>query len=369
MSDFKKILVINFGSTSTKIGIFHDEEPVITKSFDHGTDDYPAKFANLVEHRAFAEGLIERFVSENGYQLEDFDAFVARGGAQVFIQSGAYLINDIMYDDTFRFGGDSHPGKLGTQISHGFSQKFGKPAYIVNGPSVDEFNELARVTGLRDIYRQSRIHTLNQKEVAYRYARENNLKYTDLNLIICHIGGGISVTAHKKGKMVDSNDIIEGEGPMSPTRAGALPVIPLLRMAYSGKYSEMELILRNVKTGGLIDHLGTADLREAETRIAEGDHYVEVVVDSMIYQIGKTAGSMAVALGGKIDAILITGGMAKSPRLISVLSEWISWLGPISVYPGEFEMQGLASGIMRVLRGEEEAHEYTGVDVWTGFER
>ncbi len=369
MSDFKKILVINFGSTSTKLGIFHDEEAVLTRSFDHGTEDYPGKFANLVEHREFAEVLIERLLDENGYRLEDFDVFVARGGAQVFIQSGAYLINQIMYDDTFKFGGDSHPGKLGTQISYGYSQKYGKPAYIVNGPSVDEFDEVARITGLSDIYRQSRIHTLNQKEVAYRYARENNLNYTDLNLIVCHIGGGISVTAHKLGKMVDSNDIIEGEGPMSPTRAGALPVLPLLRMAFSGSYTEKELILRTVKSGGLIDHLGTADLREAEKQIAEGDHYAQVVVDAMIYQIAKMAGSMAVVLKGKVDAIIITGGMAKSQRLLEILSEWISWLGPIVVYPGEFEMQGLASGIMRVLRGEEEVHEYTGVDVWAGFDR
>jgi butyrate kinase len=369
MSDTNKILVINFGSTSTKIGVFHNEEPVFTVSYDHGTEKYPGKFANLVEHRAFAEELIEQLLADNGYKLEDFDVFVARGGAQVFIESGAYLINDSMYEDTFKFGGDSHPGKLGTQISYGYSQKYGKPAYIVNGPSVDEFDELARITGLHDIYRQSRIHTLNQKEVAYRYAKENGLNYADLNLIVCHIGGGISVTAHKQGRMVDSNDIIEGEGPMSPTRAGALPVLPLLRMAFSGEYTEIELILRTVKTGGLIDHLGTADLREAEKRISEGDHYAQVVVDSMIYQIAKEAGSMAVALDGKIDAILVTGGMAKSPRLIEILSSRLSWLGPIAVYPGEFEMQGLASGIMRVLCGEEEAHKYTGVDVWIGFDR
>jgi butyrate kinase len=369
MSDATKILVVNFGSTSTKIGVFEDEAPVFTKSYDHGAEGYPAKFVNLVEHRAFAEGLIERLLDDNGYKLADFDVFVARGGAQVFIESGAYLINQVMYDDTFKFGGDTHPGKLGTQISFGYSQKYGKPAYIVNGPSVDEYDDLARITGFKDIFRQSRIHTLNQKEVAYRYAKENSLDYKELNLIICHIGGGISVTAHKKGLMVDSNDIIGGEGPMSPTRAGALPVLPLLQMAFSGDYQEIELILRAVKTGGLADHLGTADLREAERRIAEGDEYAQTVVDAMIYQIAKTAGSMAVVLNGKVDAILVTGGMAKSERLVRILSDWISWIAPISVYPGEFEMQGLASGIMRVLRGEEEAHHYTGVDVWTGFDR
>jgi butyrate kinase len=302
-------------------------------------------------------------------ELTDFDVFVARGGAQVFIKSGAYLINDIMYEDTFKIGGESHPGKLGTQICYGYSQKYHKPAYIVNGPSVDEFCDEARLTGLHDIMRQSRIHTLNQKEVAHRYARENGLKYDEINLIVCHMGGGISVTAHKQGKMIDSNDIIEGEGPMSPTRAGMLPVLPLLKMAYSGKYTIDELALRTVKTGGMMDHIGTDDLRKAEAMINEGDKYAKVVVESMFYQIAKQAGAMAVALDGKVDAILFTGGMAKSQMLVEYLTNKLSWIAPISSYPGDFELQGLASGIVRVLSGEEEAHEYTGVDVWTGFER
>jgi butyrate kinase len=217
--------------------------------------------------------------------------------------------------------------------------------------------------------RQSRIHTLNQKEVAHRYAREHGLTYKGLNLIVCHMGGGISVTAHKNGRMVDSNDIIEGEGPMSPTRAGMLPVLPLLRLAYSGQFTHEELLLRTVKTGGLIDHIGTDDLRVAEQMIADGDAYAKVVVESMFYQIAKQAGAMAAVLDGKVDAILFTGGMAKSQRLVDYLTNKLSWIAPIFSYPGEFELQGLASGIMRVVRGEEEAHEYTGVDVWTGFDR
>jgi butyrate kinase len=369
MSDAPRILVINFGSTSTKIGIFAGEDAVFTKSFDHGADEYPGKFTDLAAHRAFAEDLIAKVAAERGYRMEDFDLFVARGGGQVFVESGAYLINDVMYEDTKRIGGDRHPGKLGTQISYGYSQKYGKPAYIVDAPSTDEFDDVARPTGLHEIYRQSRVHTLNHKEVAHRYAREYNLKYKEINLIVCHVGGGISVAAHKRGRIVDSNDIIEGEGPMSPTRAGALPVLPLLELAYSGEYTHEELVLRTVKTGGLIDHLGTADLREAEARIADGDSYARVIVESMFYQIAKQAGAMAAVLDGMVDAILVTGGMAKSKILVDYLTEKLSWIAPLSVYPGEFEMQGLASGIMRVLRGEEEVHEYTGIDVWTGFDR
>lgn len=369
MSEAPLILVINFGSTSTKLGVFEGEGLVASESFDHGTGTYPKEFADLVEHRAFAEGLIEKWLAEKGYELEDFDVFVARGGAQVFIESGAYEINDIMYEDTFRFGGDSHPGKLGTQISYGYSQKYGRPAYIVNAPSVDEFDDVARITGFKDIMRQSRIHTLNHKEVAHRYAREHGRTYSDLNLIVCHMGGGVSVAAHKKGRMVDSNDIIEGEGPMTPTRSGTLPVLPLLRMAYSGDYTFDELLLHSVKTGGMMDHIGTDDLRKAEQMITDGDSYAKVVVESMLYQIAKQAGSMAVVLGGRVDAILFTGGMAKSSMLVDYLTERLSWIAPVFNYPGEFELQGLASGIMRALRGEEEAREYTGIDVWTGFDR
>jgi butyrate kinase len=367
--DAPLILVINFGSTSTKIGVFKGEEAQFSKSYDHGSAEYPKRFADLVEHRAFAEQLIDKLLEQQGYTLADFDVFVARGGAQVFIESGAYAINKVMYEDSLRIGGDHHPGKLGTQICYGYSQSLNKPAYIVNAPSVDEFDEVARLTGLHDIMRQSRIHTLNQKEIAHRYAREHGLKYQELNLIVCHMGGGISVTAHKQGRMVDSNDIIEGEGPMSPTRAGMLPTLPLLRLAFSGEYTLDSLIMRCIKTGGMMDHLGTDDLREAERRIETGDAYAKVVVESMFYQIAKQAGAMAAVLDGQVDAILFTGGMAKSDMLVEYLTGKLSWIAPIFNYPGEFELQGLASGIVRVLQGEEEAHEYTGVDVWTGFER
>lgn len=368
MSNIPLMLVINFGSTSTKLGIFKGEEVVSHESFDHGTDKYPKHFSDLVAHREFAERLIESWVGRQNYALKDFDLFIGRGGAQVFIKSGAYMINEIMYEDTKNIGGDSHPGKLGTQISYGYSQKYNKPAYIVNGPSVDEFQDVARLTGLKDIMRQSRIHTLNQKEVAYRYAHDQHLDYKDLSLIVCHMGGGISVTAHQKGRMIDSNDIIEGEGPMSPTRSGMLPVLPLLRLAYSGDYTFEDLLIRSVKTGGMIDHIGTDDLRKAEQMIADGNSYAKTTVESMFYQIAKQAGAMAVVLYGKVDAILLTGGMAKSQALVDYLTQRLAWIAPIYSYPGEFELQGLASGIMRVLRGEEEAHEYTGVDVWTGFE-
>jgi len=363
----RKIFCVNFGSTSTKIGAFIENDPIFLKSYDHGQDGYPKKFTDLKAHQAFAEELFASVLESYNLKLEDFDYFVSRGGAQVFIQSGAYKINERMYEDTFHIGNDAHPGKLGPRIAYGYSKKYGKPAYIVNGPSVDEYIDIARITGYKDVFRRGRIHTLNQKEVAYRYSQQIGKDYRELNLIVCHMGGGVSITAHRNGRMIDSNDIIEGEGPMSPTRCGAIPVMSLLELAFSGKYSKDDLILRTVKNGGLMAHLGTGDLREVEMRIANGDEYAKIVRDAMIYQMAKWVGSMAVALDGKVDAILFTGGMSKSKNLVEDLSQRVSWLGEIHVFPGEFETQALASGLIRVLDGKDDEHEYTGEDVWKGF--
>lgn len=363
-----RILCLNFGSTSTKMALFEDDKAIFTENFTSDTEAYP-RFPDLVSHEKFAKELIKKVLADHGFTLADIDIFAARGGAQVFIESGAFPINEIMYEDTNRIGGQRHPGKLATRIAHDFSLEYGKEAYVVNVPSVDEFDDISRITGLSDVYRASRIHTLNQKEVAYRYAKKIGKNYKDLNLIVCHIGGGISVTAHKKGRMVDSNDIIEGDGPMTPTRSGALPLMPVIEMAYSGKYEKEELIGRMVKKGGLLDHLGCDDMRKIEVMIKGGDEYAKLVVDSMIYQIAKYAGSMAVTLGGKIDAIIFTGGLAKSAYVVEGLKKWISWLGQIEVIPGEFEMEALAAGVLRVKNGEEEARTYTGESVWNCFKR
>ncbi|MDR1299522.1 MAG: butyrate kinase, partial [Oscillospiraceae bacterium] len=347
---------------------FNRKEPVFKVSYDHGQDGYPKKFANLAEHEAFATDLIKSVVAENGFSMTDFDVFVARGGGMVYTKSGAYLINDVLIRDTDRIGGDRHPGKLGVRICRAFSKEYGKDAYTVNGPSVDEYDDVARLTGVSEILRTSHIHTLNQKEVAYRYAESVGKRYDGLNLIVCHIGGGISVTAHRKGAMVDSTDIIEGDGPKSPTRAGSLPAIPLIELCYSGKYEKEELILKIVKTGGLTGLLGTDDLREVLRRIESGDSFAKTVYETMVYQIVKCAGAMAAALNGEVDAVLFTGGMSKSTQLVGALTERLSWIAPAAVFPGEFEMEGLAAGVMRIVDGAETAHEYIGVDVWAGFE-
>lgn len=362
------ILCLNFGSTSTKMAVFENDKEIWSKNFTPGTGEYP-KFKTIREHQAFAKELIPKELEKLGLRLEDIDIFAARGGAQVFIESGAYSINQRMFDDTDKFGGDSHPGKLATRICFEYGRDYNKPAFIINGPSVDEYQDVARMTGLPEIYRQSRIHALNQKEVGYRYAAKVGKKYNELNLLVLHLGGGISVTAHEKGRMIDSNDIIEGEGPMTPTRAGMLPTLPLLRLAYSGEYPDFpSLMLKLIKKGGLTAHLGTDDVREVEKMIADGDEYAKMVLDTMVYQIAKTAGEMAVALHGQVDQIIYTGGIAKGNYVTDELDKYLSWIAPSTKIPGEFEMEALAAGALRVMNGEEKAKEYTGVDVWTGFD-
>jgi butyrate kinase len=256
---------------------------------------------------------------------------------------------------------------LAAQICDLYAKDYGGAAYIVNPPDVDEYEEIARVSGLSDIFRCSHTHALNQKEIALRYSKSINADYRNINLIVCHIGGGISVTAHKRGRMADGNDIIRGEGPMTPTRAGSLPSMDLLELCFSGKYSEKQLRDRFSKMGGLIDHLGTADAREIEERIAGGDAHAKWIYEAMFYQIAKDIGACAAALQGDVNAILLTGGISNSRYATAFIESYVCWIAPVVVMAGEFEMEALAAGALRVVRGREEARVYTGEPVWIGF--
>jgi butyrate kinase len=292
---------------------------------------------------------------------------VGRGGGLVAVKGGAYLVTDRLLEDARKGMAGQHPAQLASQICALYLKEYGGKAYIVNAPDVDEYDEIARVSGLKDIFRQSHTHALNQKEIAIRYCEANGLLYDATNLILAHIGGGISVTAHHNGKMIDGNDIIKGEGPMTPTRAGTLPTLDLMKMCYSGKFSEKEMKDRLSKNGGLIDHLGTADAREIEKRIGDGDGYARIVYDAMIYQIAKNIGSCAVTLQGKVEAIILTGGISNSKYMTDRIKEYTHWITKVVVMPGEFEMEALAAGALRVAQGKETAHEYDGIPVWTGF--
>ncbi len=361
-----KVFAINPGSTSTKIAMFEGDKEVFSKNVSHDAEKLK-EFKEISDQFDYRKETILKELAEAGQTLEGVDAFSARGGGLVNVEGGVYKIGEKLLEHARTCYTVKHPATLGAQLADAFAKEYGGVAFVVNPPDVDEFTDVARVTGLKGVYRESRIHALNQKEIGIRYAAKLGKKYEDLNLIICHIGGGISVTAHNHGKMVDSNDIANGDGPMAPTRCGQLPVKDVVTMCYSGKYTEKEMREKITKTGGLVDHLETSDAREVTEMIKNGNQYAKLIYDAMIYEIGKTAGSMAAVLCGKVDGIIFTGGISHDKYVVEKLTEMLSFIAPNTVMAGEFEMEALAAGAVRVLSGEEEAKTYTGIPVWNGF--
>lgn len=361
-----KVFAINPGSTSTKIAMFEGDKEVFSKNVSHDAEKLK-EFKEISDQFDYRKETILKELAEAGQTLEGVDAFSARGGGLVNVEGGVYKVGEKLLEHARVGYTVKHPATLGAQLADAFAKEYGGVAFVVNPPDVDEFTDVARVTGLKGIYRESRIHALNQKEIGIRYAAKLGKKYEDLNLIICHIGGGISVTAHNHGKMVDSNDIANGDGPMAPTRCGQLPVKDVVTMCFSGKYTEKEMREKITKTGGLVDHLGTSDAREVTEMIKNGNQYAKLIYDAMIYEIGKTAGSMAAVLCGKVDGIIFTGGISHDKYVVEKLTEMLSFIAPITVMAGEFEMEALAAGAIRVLSGKEEAKTYTGIPVWNRF--
>jgi butyrate kinase len=363
-----RLLAINPGSTSTKVALFENDKELFSVNVSHEAAKLK-EFREISDQFPYRKETILAELAKDNISLQGVDAFVGRGGGLVGLEGGTYTVNETLLHHS-RIGLTvKHPATLGSQLAHDFATTYGGKAFVVNPPDVDEFDLIARVSGLSDVPRESRTHALNQKEVAIRYAKEVGKRYEDLNLVISHIGGGVSVTAHRKGRMVDSNDIVNGDGPMAPTRAGALPATAIIKMCYSGKYTEKEMYDRITKNGGLVDHLGTSDIREVQERIKKGDSYAKLIYDAMIYQICKNIGAYAVVLKGKVDAIILTGGIANDAYLVEQVTDRVKFIAPVKVYAGEFEMEALASGAFRVLTGQEQPKTYTGVMVWNGFER
>ncbi len=367
MSKEYKVFAINPGSTSTKIAMFINDTCVFSRNVSHDAEKLK-EFAEISDQFDYRKETILAELAGAGQTLENVDAFSARGGGLVNVEGGVYTVGEALLNHARTCFTVKHPATLGAQLADAFSREYGGQAFVVNPPDVDEFIDEARMTGLKGIYRESRIHALNQKEIGIRFAVGKGKRYSEMNLIICHIGGGISVTAHRQGKMIDSNDIANGDGPMAPTRCGQLPVKDVISLCYSGKYTEKEMRDKTTKTGGLVDHLGTSDAREVGKMIKEGNSYAKLVYDSMLYEIGKTAGAMAAVLKGKVDAVILTGGISYDPYVTEYLTDMLSFIAPVEVMAGEFEMEALAAGAIRVLKGEEEAKTYTGKPVWNGFD-
>ncbi len=355
--DSHTILAVNPGSTSTKIAVFRDNDEIMTDTQRYDTSVIQ-QFKGIMDQEDFRYEEILKALRAHHISLDDLDCVVGRGGLLRPIPGGTYAVGVAMLDDlrSCRYG--AHASNLGAPLALRLGG--GKPAYIVDPVVVDEMVPEARLSGHPDIPRISIFHALNQKAVGYRAAREVGIPYEEAHFVIAHMGGGISVGAHHKGRVVDVNNALDGDGPFSPERAGSLPSGELAKLCFSGTCTYEELRKKLVGQGGMVAHLGTNDLREAGKRVAQGDAGAELVVDAMAYQVAKEIGSRAVALEGHMDAIILTGGLAYGEDFVRRIRRRIDWMGKVLVYPGEDEMRALAEGGLRVLRGEEEPRSYEG---------
>ncbi|NMF04839.1 butyrate kinase [Clostridium beijerinckii] len=352
-----KLLIINPGSTSTKISVFEDEKEVFGETIRHSSEEI-GKFKHISDQQNFRTEVILKILKDNKIDIKELDAVVGRGGLLKPILSGTYKVNDNMLRDLKESVKGEHASNLGAIIANEISKTIGKSAFIVDPVVVDEMEEIARLSGVPELPRKSIFHALNQKAVAKRYARENSKNYEDVNVIVAHMGGGVSVGAHKKGKIVDVNNALDGEGAFSPERSGGVPSGDLARMCFSGKYTLEEILKKITGKGGFVAYLDTNDARVVESAALDGDPKAKIVHDAMGYQVSKEIGAAATVLNGNVDAIILTGGMAYGKPIVNLIRERVGFIAPIVIYPGEDEMLALAQGVIRVLNGEEEVKEY-----------
>lgn len=355
-----RVLAINPGSTSTKIAVYDDEQPVFTVTLRHDAEEI-ARFNGIIEQYEFRKSFVLAALKENAVPPESLKAVVGRGGLVRSVKSGTYAVNEKMLDDLKNpeLWGRIHASNLGAFIADSISRELSIPAFIVDPVTVDEFEDIARISGCPQIERKSLLHALNLRYCAISVAKELGIRCSESNQIGVHMGGGISVAAIKKGKIVDVNNAVLGMGPFSPQRAGALPIGDLLEMAFSGKYTLKEMKTMFTKKGGLLAYLGTDDGREVVQRIENGDQKAKLIFDAMLYQIAKEVGACATVLKGKVDTIFLTGGLAYNEYVVNSLTDRIAFIAAIKVIPGEKEMEALSQGAIRVLKGWENSKEYS----------
>ena len=356
-----KILVINPGSTSTAIALFEDDKLLDKETIRHSSEKL-SKYIKIFDQHKFREEIILNFLKKKNININSLDAIVGRGGVLKPVKSGAYRINKLMLEDLKERPRVEHASNLGAVIAYDLAQKIGVPSFIVDSVAVDELEPVARISGMSDIERESLCHVLNLKAAARKVAQELGKSYQELNLIVVHLGGGISVSAHRKGRMIDVNNA-SAEGPFSPERTGGLPSVELVKLCYSQKYTLREMLKKLIGGGGLVDYLGTNNLLEVEERITKGDKKAKLLYQAMAYQIAKEIAAMAAVLKGKVNAIVITGNGARDKgalgkTFVNWIKERVNFIAPVTVYPGTDEMKALALGAIRVLKGEEEALEY-----------
>ncbi|MFH0939612.1 MAG: butyrate kinase [Planctomycetota bacterium] len=351
------ILVINPGSTSTKLAVFRGGRCLFAESLFHTRAEL-APFKRIADQYSFRKNMIQACLKQKSYEAADFDAIAARGGLTKPIDGGVYAINEQMIADLNSAKWGEHPCNLAAPLAAELAGIGGCPAFILDPPIVDELWDIARISGYPDIPRISKFHALSQKAAARHAAKALKVRYEAANFVVAHIGGGISVGAHHKGKVVDVNSALDGEGPFSPERAGSLPAGDLARLCFSGKFKLDEILRIISRAGGLVAHLGTNDCREVEKRIVQGDKKAAIIYEAMAYQIAKSIGAAATVLSGKVNAVVLTGGLANSKKMVRLIKKYAAFIAPFKVYPKMEEMSALAAGALAALNGAIKVKEY-----------
>ena len=361
-----KLLVINPGSTSTKISMYEDEKSLFQESVFH---DAPVllQYPTVNDQMPFRTKVVEEILARHGFVPEDADVLVGRGGGAYSQPSGVTRIDRRLYEDTRdEVGGSEHAAKLGVMLAWEIGSKLGKEMYTLDPTNVDELCDQARLTGIRGVYRNAQSHTLNQRATARYHAEQMGKRYEDCNFVVAHIDGGVTVGAHCHGRMIDGNVGSGGDGAFAPTRIGSVPVMPLLD--YIDAHSTDDVRLMCHRAGGLVSLFGTSDAAKVHTMVENGDKMAALAWDTMGYQISKQIGEMSTVLRGKVDGILLTGGLVRYQDLVDNIRDRCGWIAPITVYPGEMEQDALALSVLRALRGEAKILTYAGKPVWDGFE-
>ncbi len=360
-----RLLIINPGSTSTKVSVFEGYEELFTESVFHDAPEL-MQFKTTNDQMGMRKAVVLDFLSRHGMSIEEIDVFIGRGGCAYSQEAGVMIIDKMLYEDTkCDKGGSDHPAKLGVMMAYEFGCKYKKPMYTVNPTNVDELCDEARITGLKGVYRRAQSHVLNQKAVAAFHAERIGRKYEDCSFIVCHIDGGITVAAHKNGRMIDGTEGAGGDGPFTPTRLGSIPIMETAK--FVEKHSAKELEAMCSRSGGFVSHFGTSDSNRIHSMAENGDQHASLVWKTMIYQICKEIGAMAAVLEGKADAILLTGGLVRFDDIVSGIKDRCSWIAPIYTYPGEMEQQAMCSAVMDVITKKKNAHTYTGEPVFHGY--
>ncbi len=350
-----KILAINPGSTSTKIAVYENENEVLVKAIDHDVNELK-KYDKIQDQFDMRKEEVLKVLDDNDIDINTIDAVVGRGGLLPPVKSGAYLVNDDMIDRLKNRPVVEHASNLGAIIGYEIANEINVNAYIYDSVAVDELSNVARLSGVKGMDRTCLSHALNSRAMAIEYAKDNNKDYSDLNLIVAHLGGGITISVHEKGRMVDI--VSDDEGPFSPERSGKIPCKKLIDACFSGNYTHKDMLKMIRGNGGINSYLGTVDVREVEHMIDNGDEYSKLVHDAMTYQVAKGIGELATVVSGDVDGIILTGGIAYSKLIVSKIIDRVKFIANVCVMPGENELKSLVGGTLRVLRNEEDARIY-----------